>query len=144
MPRALRVLGATPLMTPNLPDLDHREFARLIHYLLVQMGHDVNAHDRVGGPVIDFVLTDRHQPSERTIVETKRYRRPVGAEAVLQLRGALDLAAASSALLITTSSFTTAAQEATQNAPIQLIDGAALLQLLTDHGIHAKIEFNDS
>ena len=131
----------SPSAEPDLLSLPHYEFERLIHYLLIRLGYDV---DTPALPLVtDFFLLDRREGETKTVIaELKRYRRPVGLDVVLQLRGALDVTGAQFALLITTGSFTAAAREAAQNAPIELVDGGKLLQLLAGIGIRATIEVN--
>lgn len=128
----------SPAAEPKLLDLSPREFERLIHYLLIRLGYDV---DTLALPfVTDFFLIDRRGGTARTVIaDAKRWRGPVGSDIVLQLRGALDVTGAQSALLITTGSITAAAQEAAQNAPIELVDGVKLVQLLAKIGIRATI-----
>lgn len=130
-----------PSIEPNLLDLGPREFERLVHYLLIQMGYSVEQQDEIGDRGFDFLLADRGEIAGRAVVvEVKRYSRVTPAAAVFQLLGALRSANAHSALLITTSSFGAAGREAAQNQPIELIDGAALLRLLAEHGIRATIQ----
>jgi restriction endonuclease Mrr len=131
----------SPAAEPNLLSLPPREFERLVHYLLIRLGYDV---DTLALPfVADFFLLDRREgKTQAVIAEAKRWRGPVGSDAVLQLRGALDVTGAQSALLITTGAFTAAAREAAQNAPIELIDGVELVQLLATVGIRATIQFD--
>jgi len=126
----------SPSAEPNLLSLTPYEFERLIQYLLIQLGYEV---DTQALPfVADLFLLDRRGAETRTVIaEVKRLRGTVGADVVLQLRGALDVTGAEFALLITTGSFTAAAREAAQDAPIELIDGATLVQMLRQVGIRA-------
>lgn len=125
----------------NLLDLNPMAFERLIHYLLIQMGYTVEASSSVGDQGYDFRLIDGDGPTQKVIlVETKIYRNPIPASLIYQMLGMLRSANAQAALLITTASFSAKAMHETEGAPIELIDGAKLIELLSQHGIHAKIE----
>jgi hypothetical protein len=130
-----------PSSEPDLLSLSPHEFERLIRYLLIRLGYDI---DTDALPLVaDFILLDRREGKTRTVIaELKRLRGAVGRDVVFQLQGALDATGAQSALLITTGSFTAAAREAAQNEPIVLIDGVGLVQLLARVGIRATIRFD--
>ena len=64
----------------------------------------------------------------------------VGVSAVRDLFGTLQNEGASKGILVTTSGYGKASFDFAQNKPIELIDGANLLYLLSEHaGIEAKI-----
>jgi len=78
--------------------------------------------------------------SALSIVQAKQYRRPVSRRFVDELRGTMLRVGARQGLLITTSGFSSVAQAAADHgaAPIKLMDGDELLDLLVAHGIGVR------
>lgn len=76
---------------------------------------------------IDVLLTDRN--GRIGIVQCKRYRSTVGEEVVRDLYGTMMHVGASRAFLVTTSSISAAAARFAAGKPIELIDGARLVEL---------------
>jgi restriction system protein len=76
----------------------------------------------------------------KVVIQPNRYKNTVGVSAVRDLFGTLQNEGASKGILVTTSGYGQTSFEFAQNKPIELIDGANLLYLLTEHvGIEAKI-----
>ena len=92
----------------SIYDLPPRKFEELIADLLSDLGYEVELTPttRDGGKDILAYMTTPHGKL-LCLVEAKRYRRdrPIGVELVRQLYGTLTDAEASSAMLVTTSSF---------------------------------------
>lgn len=92
----------------SIYDLPPRKFEELIAELLTDLGYEVELTPatRDGGKDILAYMATPHGRL-LCLVEAKRYRRdrPVGVELVRQLYGTLTDAEASSAMLVTTSSF---------------------------------------
>lgn len=129
-----------PATVPDLLKLSPTEFEGIIRYLLARLGNKISSSQRGGDGGIDFVFSDASQQGATTIVQVKRYRSHVGAMEVRQLQGILFASdSAQSAWLITTGTFSASAREAAQNTPVNLIDGAQLIQLLADIGIHVRL-----
>jgi len=80
------------------------------------------------------------QTGGHTSAATAAAENTVGVSAVRDLFGTLQNEGASKGILVTTSGYGQASYEFAQNKPIELIDGANLLYLLSEHaGIEAKI-----
>ena len=76
----------------------------------------------------------------KVVIQAKRYKNTVGVSAARDLFGTLQNEGASKGILVTTSGYGQASFDFAQNKPIELIDGANLLYLLSEHaGIEAKI-----
>lgn len=131
---------------PNLMDLSPTEFESLIQNLFTKMGLEARQTraSRDGG--VDCVAYDpRPIFGGKVVIQAKRYKNTVGVSAVRDLFGTLQNEGASKGILVTTSGYGKASFDFAQNKPIELIDGANLLYLLSEHtGIEAKIVPPDS
>ena len=77
----------------------------------------------------------------KVVIQAKRYKNTVGVSAVRDLFGTLQNEGASKGILVTTSGYGQASFDFAQGKPIELLDGANLLYLLSEHaGVEAKIE----
>jgi restriction system protein len=126
---------------PNLMELSPTEFEALIQNLFTKMGLEARQTrpSRDGG--VDCVAWDpRPIFGGKVVIQAKRYKNTVGVSAVRDLFGTLQNEGASKGILVTTSGYGQASFEFAQNKPIELIDGANLLYLLSEHtGVDAKI-----
>ena len=126
---------------PNLMDLSPTEFEALIQNLFTKMGLEARQTrpSRDGG--VDCVAWDpRPIFGGKVVIQAKRYKNTVGVSAVRDLFGTLQNEGASKGILVTTSGYGQASYDFAQNKPIELLDGANLLYLLSEHaGIEAKI-----
>ena len=126
---------------PNLMDLSPTEFEALIQNLFTRMGLEARQTraSRDGG--VDCVAWDpRPIFGGKVVIQAKRYKNTVGVSAVRDLFGTLQNEGASKGILVTTSGYGQASFDFAQNKPIELIDGANLLYLLSEHaGVEAKI-----
>lgn len=126
---------------PNLMELSPTEFEALIQNLFTKMGLEARQTrpSRDGG--VDCVAWDpRPIFGGKVVIQAKRYKNTVGVSAVRDLFGTLQNEGASKGILVTTSGYGQASFDFAQNKPIELIDGANLLYLLSEHAdIEAKI-----
>lgn len=126
---------------PNLMELSPTEFEALIQNLFTKMGLEARQTrpSRDGG--VNCVTWDpRPIFGGKVVIQAKRYKNTVGVSAVRDLFGTLQNEGASKGILVTTSGYGQASFDFAQNKPIELIDGANLLYLLSEHaGIEAKI-----
>jgi restriction system protein len=126
---------------PNLMELTPSEFESLITNLFEKMGLEtkLTQASRDGG--VDCVAFDlRPVLGGKVIVQAKRYKNTVGVSAVRDLFGTVHNEGASKGILVTTSGYGSATFDFAKGKPIELIDGANLLYLLSEHaGIEAKI-----
>lgn len=103
-------------------DLPPRKFEELIAELLDDLGYEVQLTPatRDGGKDILAYMTTPHGRL-LCLVEAKRYRRrPIGVELVRQLYGTLADSDATSAMLVTTSSFRSGARDFQKRHPYRL------------------------
>ncbi|MCE2470907.1 MAG: restriction endonuclease [Anaerolineae bacterium] len=129
-----------------LPKMHHKKFEELIKKLLRKMGYrnvQVTRQTRDGG--IDVVADlEAGITHVRHVIQAKRQETPVGIGVVDRLRGSLHRGGAGLqpvGTIITTSNFTKGARDAAVEkgvAPITLIDGEALLDLLVKYGFTVK------
>lgn len=126
-----------------LRDIDPFAFEHLIKRLLEEMDYqnvDVTARSGDGG--VDVVGDiELGITSVREVVQVKRHRRPIQRKDLDALRGSLYRFNAVRGTIVTTSRFAKGTQQAafaTGTAPITLIDGEKLVDLLIDHGIGVR------
>jgi restriction system protein len=126
----------------QLGEIDPGTFEDLIGQLLEQIGfEDVEVTKRSGDGGIDVrgVLTVGGVTRVKTAIQVKRWANNVPDRIVRELRGSIG--PAEQGLIITTSGFTRAAvseAEMTDRAPVTLIDGDLLVELLTEKEIGVK------
>jgi restriction system protein len=130
---------------PNLMDLTPNEFEGLITNLFAAMGLDTRQTraSRDGG--VDCVAFDpRPIFGGKVVIQAKRYKNTVGVSAVRDLFGTVQNEGASKGILVTTSGYGKAAFEFASGKPLELLDGANLLFLLSEHAnIDARIIMPD-
>lgn len=125
----LEFLGAMP---PS-------DFETLIRVLLESLGYEeANVTGKTGDGGVDVVAVLRlhGMTSVPTVIQAKRWARSVAGDVVRQLRGALHVD--EHGVVITTSRFTKDAvveASAAGKAPIGLVDGPKLVDLLIQQGI---------
>jgi hypothetical protein len=131
--------GSSPV-TPNLLDLTPQEFEALVAHLLRNMGLEFQ-HDASNDGGVDGIAADLSSEfGGKLVVQAKRYRHPVPVESVRSLYGEVLHQGASKGIFITTSTFGKSAYSFAINKPLELIDGANLLYLLSEYaGIEANI-----
>ena len=126
-----------------LDQMDPRHFETLICELLESMGYDdihltPSRHD-MGVDVIANI--ELGISSVREVIQVKRQHRAIHRPILDALRGSLHRFEAVRGTLITTSSFSKGTQEAAFErgaAPITLIDGSRLIELLMEHELGVK------
>jgi restriction system protein len=123
-----------------LLDLDAYVFEHLVKRLLEEMDYqNVEVTSRSGDGGVDVVAEiELGITSVREVVQAKRHRRAVQRKDLDALRGSLYRFNAVRGTIIATSRFskgTTEAAFARGAAPITLIDGEKLIDLLIEHGI---------
>ncbi|MDQ3812895.1 MAG: restriction endonuclease, partial [Armatimonadota bacterium] len=135
--------------------LDSARFERLIAHLLARLGYvevkvlraempggrrSHKGRTRHGGmDLMAYSQTDLSRAL--AVVQVKQYRRPVARQFVDGLRGAMLRTEAREGLLITTGPFSRVARTAAASdhiAPLRLVDGAELLNLLVIHQVGVR------
>lgn len=126
-----------------LHEMDPKKFEHLIARLLEEMGYEnVEVVGKAGDGGVDVEadiqvgITWVHE-----VVQAKRYKYSVPIKEIAALRGSLYQFNAIRGTIITTSKFSKAAQEAAfapGAAPITLVDGDKLVDLLIENGIGAR------
>lgn len=140
----------------QLRNLSVRGFERLVAQVLCACGyedvrilrdHTQSRRSRQGRTVHGGVDLTASLKSEfgvtQVLVQVKQYERPVSRRFVDELRGALLRTRARQGLLITTGPFSSAARTAALEdhiAPITLLDGAMLRELLIAHRLGLRID----
>lgn len=79
---------------------------------------------------------------QKVYLQVKRYapNNPVGRPEITSFSGAVKLKHTDRGVFITTSSFTTGAEEAAQNLNITTIDGEMLTNLMVQYGVGVEVE----
>ncbi len=126
-----------------LLDMDPFAFEHLVKRLLEEMDYqNVEVTSRSGDGGVDIVADiELGITSVREVVQAKRHKRTIQRKDLDALRGSLYRFNAVRGTIIATAPFskgTTEAAFATGAAPITLIDGDKLIDLLIEHGIGVK------
>ena len=123
-----------------LLNMDAVAFEHLVKHLLEKMGYqnvEVTSPSADGG--IDVVGDIEVGITQvREVVQAKRHRNPISLDVLDRVRGILHRFSAIRGTIITTSRFSRPAEQAAfeeGGAPITLIDGDKLIELLIEHGI---------
>jgi restriction system protein len=124
----------------RLAEMDPYLFEHLVRDLLEAMGYqDVEVTQQSGDKGVDFVATVQFGITEvKEVVQVKRTRDTIGRPKLDQLRGALPYHEAIRGTIITLGRFSKNCTERalfTGAAPVTLIDGERLLDLLIEHEI---------
>ena len=127
-------------LTEYLQNMNPYSFEHLIKRLLEEMGYDdvevtAASNDKGVDVVADIELGISRV---REVIQVKRQKGNIGRPILNQLRGSLPLFHAMRGSIITTGGFTKQAQDTAfvpGAAPITLIDGERLLNLLIEHNI---------
>jgi restriction endonuclease Mrr len=132
-----QVMDGASSVPADLMQLSGTEFEVCVTGLLQRVGFRTELTRATGDGGIDIVAyLDRPIVGGRYLVQCKRFTdaTPVGAPMVREFYGAFVAdRSAVKGLFITTSSFSAQAREFVQNLPIELVDGAQLKALLTEH-----------
>ena len=123
-----------------LQSMNPYQFEHLIKRLLEEMGYEnvevtSGSHDKGVDVVADIELGISRV---KEVIQVKRQKSNIGQPVVNQLRGSLGLFDAARGSIITTGGFTKGAKEigfVPNLAPITLIDGERLLDMLIEHDI---------
>lgn len=123
-----------------LLQMDPKDFEKLVGCLLAKMKYQsVKVVGQSGDGGVDVIAEIEHGvTSVREVVQAKRHRKTVQRKDLDALRGSLYRFDAVRGTIVATSRFATGAMEAAfakGAAPITLIDGGKLLDLLIEHGI---------
>lgn len=126
-----------------LLDMDPFAFEHLVKRLLEEMDYqNVEVTSRSGDGGVDVVADiELGITSVREVVQVKKHRRPIQRKDLDALRGSLYRFNAVRGTIVTTARFAKGTQEAafaTGAAPITLIDGAKLIDMLIEHGIGVR------
>jgi restriction system protein len=130
-------------MRALLGHMDPLAFEELICDLLERMGYrDVTLTERTHDLGVDVVATiELGITAVREVIQVKRHQRNIQRPVLDALRGSLHRARAVRGTLITTSDFSKGTQDAAFEvgaAPITLIHGERLLDLLMEHELGAR------
>jgi len=126
-----------------LLDMDPFAFEHLVKRLLEELEYqNVEVTSRGGDGGVDVVADiELGITSVREVVQVKKHRRPIQRKDLDALRGSLYRFNAVRGTIVTTSRFAKGTQEAAfaiGAAPITLIDGDKLIDMLIEHGIGVR------
>ena len=127
----------------QLQDMDPFGFEHLIKRLLEEMDYqNVEVTSRASDGGVDVVADiEVGITSVREVVQAKRHRRAIQRKDLDALRGSLYRFNAVRGTIVTTSRFSRGTQDAafaTGAAPITLVDGQKLVDLIIEHGIGVR------
>ena len=126
-----------------LAEIDPFAFEYLVKRLLEEMTYDnVKVTSRSGDGGVDVVADiELGITSVREVVQAKRHKRTIQRKDLDALRGSLHRFSAVRGTIITTSKYSKGTRDAAFEpgaAPITLIDGEKLIDLLITHGIGVR------
>ncbi|MGW8951529.1 restriction endonuclease [Streptomyces sp. NPDC055709] len=122
----------------QLRECDPIVFEHIVAQLLIAIGYEevrVTKRSNDGGIDVHAILSARGVTRVPTVLQVKRWRKPVGRPEVQRLRGSLK--STQQGVIVTTSHFAGPAIEdaARQDGnPVHLIDGRMLADLMAEHG----------
>ena len=125
---------------PNIMDLNPYEFEHLVTNVFDGMGLEakLTRSSKDGG--VDCIAFDaRPVVGGKVVIQAKRWKNRVSVSAVRDLYGTMVNEGANKGILVTTSGYGPGAFEFAKDKPIELIDGAGLLYLLSEQGTEARI-----
>jgi len=126
--RKLQELSA--LSIEQLYSLSPADFERFVAGLFRKKGYQVKLRGRKGDHGVDLELVQ--SGGRRAIVQCKRYRHTVGPDIVRELFGTMIHERVHHAFLVTTADISQAAREWANFKPMTLIDGPALVNIVTN------------
>jgi restriction system protein len=125
---------------PNLLAMSDDEFEQLLGDLFGNMGLEMGDPARTPHGTRWLAVDPRPVFGGKVVVYALRGA-PAGAAASHALAGAVSAAGATKGILVATAGFEPDGHEAVAGRPLELIDGRALLTLLSEHsGIKARLE----
>ena len=116
-------------------------FERLVVSLLEKMGYGQGRTiGRSGDGGIDGIINQDALGLEKVYIQAKRWQNQVGEPEIRNFAGSLDKQGANKGVFITSSSFSSTAEETARlisagNKFIRLIDGEELARLMINHGV---------
>lgn len=121
------------LAVDNFIEMDGYQFEEYISNLFRKMGFAVEATDYSNDGGIDLVATyEKPIFSGKYIIQCKNWNSPVGQPAVRDLYGVVMDQRANKGILITPSDYTQQAYDFARGKNIELINGSALRQIISD------------
>lgn len=125
---------------PDLFAMDPIAFENLVAELFRAMGMEAVTTQRSGDGGVDIEAND---PSPitggRIVVQVKRYRNTVSPTAVRDLYGTVQDKGANKGVLVTTATFGPTSYTFANGKPLELVPGAALVDLLHQHGLRGRL-----
>ncbi|MCX5127205.1 restriction endonuclease [Streptomyces sp. NBC_00347] len=125
---------------PDLFAMDPIAFENLVAELFRAMGMEAVTTQRSGDGGVDIEAND---PSPitggRIVVQVKRYRNTVSPTAVRDLYGTVQDKGANKGVLVTTATFGPTSYTFADGKPLELVHGAALVELLHRHGLRGRL-----
>lgn len=121
----------------RLQSMGNYDFEHFIADVWEEMGWDTEVSQAAGDAGIDVIATKETPYKQKKVIQAKRYgdNTTVGGPDVQQyasLRHQVE--GADSVVIVTTSSFTSAAKERAEELNVKLVDGEDLVQLVEDLG----------
>lgn len=133
-------------MLDALKGVDPYQFERIVLALLEKMGYGTGQQvGRSGDGGIDGVIDQDPLGLEKIYIQAKRWQNTVGEPEIRNFSGSLATNGAAKGVFITTSNFSTTAEQAAQTISagiqlIRLINGHELARLMIQHGVGVVTE----
>ncbi|MBT2450314.1 restriction endonuclease [Streptomyces sp. ISL-43] len=125
---------------PDLFAMDPIAFENLVAELFRAMGMEAVTTQRSGDGGVDVEALDPAPiRGGRIVVQVKRYRNTVPPTAVRDLYGTVQDRGANKGVLVTTATFGPTSYAFVEDKPLELVDGATLVDLLHRHGLRGRL-----
>lgn len=125
---------------PDLFSMDPIAFENLVAELFRAMGMQAVTTQRSGDGGVDVEALDPAPiRGGRIVVQVKRYRNTVAPTAVRDLYGTVQDRGANKGVLVTTATFGPTSYAFIEDKPLELVDGATLVELLHQHGLRGRL-----
>lgn len=121
-----QIYEAWRLAQAGMPEIDRMtglEFEKYLEILFHRLGYQVERTPYIGDQGADLILT---RGGERTLVQAKRYKKPVGNKAVQEAAAARPHYGCHRAMIVTNSHLTKAALELARSNQIEVWDRSTL------------------
>ena len=111
------------------------DFEKRLEVMFGDLGYKVKRTPPSGDFGADLILEDR---KGRTVVQAKRYSKPIGIKAVQEVIGSIAFYKATNALVVTNIYFTPQAEKLAQSNGVELWDRVKLIKTLNTLSIKTK------
>lgn len=118
----------------SIETMEGHQFEDLIGNLLIKIGFKIEENTKSADGGIDIIAYSSESiTGGKYIIQCKRHNAPISEHTIRDLYGVVTDQKANKGVLVTNSSFTSAAIKFAAGKPLELIDGKKLIDLIAEH-----------